>query len=55
MRGIVSKEEAKRLSQPEKYRQKDVVEQKEEEEGTKMDIEPKIGRKRNIVSFFGGG
>jgi hypothetical protein len=41
----MSKKEVKRLSQLRRDRQKAVVEQNEEEEGTKMEIEPKNERR----------
>ncbi len=49
---VASKEEAKRLSQLGKDMHKAIIEQKEEEEGIKMEIEPKNERRRKIVSFL---
>ncbi len=54
MRGEVSKEQAKRLSQLKRDRQKVVVEQNKEKEGTEMELETENER-RESVSFFGGG
>ncbi len=49
MKGV-NKEEAKRLSQLDKDRQKIVVEQNKEEEGIKMETKLENGRKRKIFS-----
>jgi hypothetical protein len=50
----VSKEEIKRFAWLGKDRQKANVEQKEEEEGTKMETKPKYEKKKNFVSFSSG-
>ncbi len=51
----MNKEKAERFLQQKKDRQKVVVEQKEEEEGTKMETEPKNMKKQKIMNFSGGG
>ncbi len=51
MKGGVSKEEAKRLAQLGRDRMKATLEQKEEEEGTEMEIELENEKRRNAVSI----
>lgn len=51
----MNKEEAERLAQLSRERQKVVVEQKEEEEGTKMKTKPKNEKRRKTVNFSSGG
>jgi len=55
MRKGVSKEEVERLVQQERDRHKVVVEQKDEEEGIKMEIKSKTKKKRVIVNLSDGG
>jgi hypothetical protein len=54
MRRGVSKEDVKRFAQLGKDRQKVIVEQKGEEEGTKMETKLENEIKRKIVSFSNG-
>jgi hypothetical protein len=53
MKGRMRKEEAERLARLGRDRMKATLEQNEEEEGTKMEIEPKNERKE-IVSISSG-
>jgi hypothetical protein len=54
MRGV-SKEEAERLSQQEKDKQKIALKQNKEEEGTKMETKSENEKRRKNVNFSSGG
>jgi peptide methionine sulfoxide reductase MsrB len=55
MKGKLNKEKAERILQQKKGRQKVVVKQKEEEEGTKMETKLKNEKKQKIMNFSSGG